>query len=302
LAVIEFLTAERPRALALQKAVQAAAAREPPLVPRPATRDGSSLAQGPRLRPAITSVTPIVMPVCGATPVTVVGRDFDSKADVLIGGTKCVVVVRHPPGEIVVLSPPARHDAPTTGVSVAVRNTNGEQDVLENILTYLPVSAFDQVADGLPESAAAATLSPQLAFKEGVPPTLDGVVPAVCPLVGGTVQLLGANFAPEGMIVEVDSTVIADVAVMPDGRAAVFNSPPMAAGQHSIRVTNPDGLSAVLENILFYLREAPLPSPPALPVQRVVPAPVSAPRQTAPQHQRSLSQPPTALHRVWGKH
>ncbi|MEZ4297787.1 MAG: IPT/TIG domain-containing protein [Polyangiaceae bacterium] len=100
-----------------------------------------------------------------------------------------------------------------------------------------------------------AVLAGKLRFAEG--PVIESVEPAVAVPSGGTrVMLSGRNFA-RGCTVTLMGTLAPQVAYESDKRL-LFTAPAHEAARGAVRVTNPDGLTVVLEDAFEY-RAAPPP-------------------------------------------
>jgi hypothetical protein len=237
---IEYLSAQRPRLLALQNTVQDAASKEPPIVIGPT----GSRSVAPQ--PTIASVSPVVVPLCGATPIVITGENFDPLAEVLFAKTKCKVIARSA-GSITVMSPPSR--SPCT-IAITVRNPDGESVTVDGLISYHPLESFDETDGVLPR--------PNKAVAKATPRRLqlDVVDPVMCPLAGRALRLLGAGF-DAGLRVEIGGVAVSDFVVSEDGEEALVTAPPLPQGLYDIRVTNPDGKVAALPKVLAYLKELP---------------------------------------------
>lgn len=88
-------------------------------------------------------------------------------------------------------------------------------------------------------------------------PSISSINPAVVPLSGGRISITGQNFSNRATV-EVDNSK-ADCEYI-DSRELLVTIPPLGSGFKGIRVSNPDGTFAHLENILLYSKELDLPS------------------------------------------
>ena len=158
--------------------------------------------------PTLTSITPVVGPVAGGTPVTLAGTNFRAGMQVRFGGVLAPLGSINPGGTSATVTTPA-HAAGAVDVSVT---TPGGTATLPGSFTYVAVPSL-------------ATVSPN----EG-------------PTAGGqTVTLTGANFRA-GMQVSFGSTAATGLVVVSPTEATVV-TPAHAVGAVGVTVTTPGGTS-----------------------------------------------------------
>lgn len=168
--------------------------------------------------PKLRNVSPSMGPTAGGSVVTVQGTSFQSGASVAFGGVAATGLGGWTDqGQIQVATPPH----PAGKVNVAITNPDGLSDTLQNGYSY---------------TAA---------------PTIAAVSPSSGPTAGGTVvTITGGNFQG-GATVSFGGVNAGSVTVSNPSQIQTV-SPPHAAGTAEIRVTNPDGQSAILSNSFTY--------------------------------------------------
>ena len=171
--------------------------------------------------PYVGAVSPASGSTSGGTAVNITGGRFASGATVSFGGSAAsnVAVVG---GSSLTATTPA-HSA--GAVSVVVTNPDGQSGSLGNGFTYLAPA-----------------------------PTLSTVSPSVGLTTGGTsVTLSGANFAA-GAKVTFGGSAASNVVVSSSSSITAV-TPSRKAGAVDVKVTNPDGQSAVLTGGFVYKRK-----------------------------------------------
>jgi len=176
--------------------------------------------------PVITAVSPASGTSLGGTQVTITGSGFQEGAKVLFGTTPANNVVVVGPTGIACLTPPG-----SGTVSVTVRNPDGGQAVVTDAFTYIP------------------------------PPTISKVVPSTGPESGGvSVTIEGTGFSKNPisrvyfgtkLVPEADTTVMSATAIVviaPSGQGSV-----------TVKVQNPDGQVASLDQGFTYVPPTPAP-------------------------------------------
>lgn len=168
--------------------------------------------------PKLKSVSPSMGPTAGGSVVTVQGTSFQSGARVTFGGVAATVLSGlTSEGQTQVAAPPH----PAGKVNVAITNPDGLSDTLQNGYSY---------------TAA---------------PTIAAVSPSSGPTAGGTVvTITGGNFQG-GATVSFGGVTASSLTVSNPSQIQTV-SPPHAAGTVEIKVTNPDGQSAILSNSFTY--------------------------------------------------
>jgi hypothetical protein len=172
--------------------------------------------------PSVASLSPNTGPTAGGTTVTITGTGFTGATGVSFNGTSAPFAVNSDT-RITTFSPP--HAAAT--VNIQVTNLQGTS----------PVVAADQF-----------TYQP-------VVPAVLGLTPNNGPTTGGTsVSIGGSNFR-NATGVSFGGTA-AEFGINGDTQITAF-APAHAAGQVDVRVTNPDGTSAIVPNDQYNYQAAP---------------------------------------------
>jgi len=167
--------------------------------------------------PTVSSVAPPRGAAVGGTAVTITGTGFGAPATVTIGGVAAANVVVAGATSITATTPPGA--AGPAAVSVT---TSGGTASLAGGFTYVPA------------------------------PTVTGVHPAAGPTAGGTaVRITGTGFA-SGATVTIGGAGATNVVVV-SATSIMATTPPHAAGQAPVVVTNPDGQAFALSGAFTFV-------------------------------------------------
>ncbi|MDS1029511.1 IPT/TIG domain-containing protein [Bacillota bacterium LX-D] len=177
--------------------------------------------QEPLSYPTVKSVTPAKGPTVGGTEVTISGNYFKSGVSVYFGVNKCpstdVTFIDYK--TIKCITPAGEAGA----VDVLVVNPDLGQAFLKSGFTYIQVNN----------------------------PTLTSVTPSQGPAHGGTaIAIQGKDFA-EGAIVYLGGTQAENI-VFVDSTALTAVTPAGDPGRADVKVVNPDGGYAILEDGFYY--------------------------------------------------
>lgn len=178
--------------------------------------------------PTLTSISPQSGSTAGGTSVTLTGSNFVAGAAISFDSSAATNVTVVNASTITVATPP--HGAGQASVTIA--NPNG-QSVTGGSFSY--VAPPSQPANPAPTLSS---INPQSGSTEG----------------GTSVTISGANFL-SGATVTFDTGAATSVSVVSDSTITAV-TPPHAAGEANVTVTNPDGQSASLTGVL-----APLTNP-----------------------------------------
>ena len=173
---------------------------------------------------AVTMVTPRFGLTAGGTPVTIVGKGFQEGASVKFGDIAVDATVGST--NIVFETPP---HAPGL-VNVFVTNRDGQKAGLVGVYTYMEPS---------PSAVSVTSISPAVGSVEG----------------GASVVIAGTGFTQYASVTfggAPGHLGVLTTAFLYDGSLYV-QTPPHAAGQVDVVVTNPDGLSGTLPNGYSYV-------------------------------------------------
>ncbi|WP_191330423.1 IPT/TIG domain-containing protein [Frigoribacterium sp. ACAM 257] len=178
---------------------------------------GFTYLAAPVTAPVLATLTPDSGPVGGGTPVTITGTGFTPDATVTVGGTAGIVPddVSDDGTELTFTTPPnAAGD-----VQVTVTTDGGTSAPLTFTYEAAPVGA----------------------------PVLTGLAPASGPAGGGTVvTVTGTGLAPGSTVTIGGVAGIVPDAISPLGTSLTFTTPPGAAGDAPVTITNLFGTSAPL--------------------------------------------------------
>jgi len=178
---------------------------------------GFTYVAAPVTAPVLTTLTPDSGPVGGGTPVTITGTGFTPGATVSIGGTAGIVPddVSDDGTELTFTTPPgAAGDVPVT-----VTTDGGTSAPLTFTYEAAPAGA----------------------------PVLTSLTPETGPAGGGTpVTITGSGFLPGSTVSVGGTTGIVPDAIGVGGTTLTFTTPPGAAGDAPVTVTNLAGTSAPL--------------------------------------------------------
>ena len=190
---------------------------------------GFTYVAAPVTAPVLTTLTPDSGPVGGGTPVTITGTGFTPGATVSIGGTAGIV-----------------------------------PDDVSDDGTELTFTTPANVAGGVPVTVTTdgGTSAPLTFTYQAAPagaPVLASLTPESGPAGGGTsVTITGSGFLPGSTVTVGDTDGIVPDVIGVDGTTLTFTTPPGAAGDAPVTVTNLAGTSAPLE---FTYVAPPLGSP-----------------------------------------
>jgi hypothetical protein len=177
-------------------------------------------------QPSLTSIAPTSGPASGGIPLTLKGSYFVSGATVTIGGASAKVTF--------VSSSELRVTTPALSVgthTVAVRNPNGQSDVL--------VSAFTT-------------------FSSTGAPTFSSVSPTSGPTTGGTlVTIRGTGFA-SGVTVYVGQSKLTSLQLI--SSTEIRGRTPAGSGLTFIRILNSNGKYVYAANVFRYISSTSLTS------------------------------------------
>ncbi|MEX2230384.1 MAG: IPT/TIG domain-containing protein [Dehalococcoidia bacterium] len=184
-------------------------------------------------RPVVNAVTPATGVIAGGTTITITGTGFAAGAAVSVGGAAATNVAVVSATQITATTP-----AGVAGpAAVLVTSADGGISGLASGFTY--------AGDG------AATPPPTT----GDIPTITSVTPASGSASGGTaITIAGSGFVP-GATVRVGGAVADGTAVI-SSTQIVATTPAGTAGNTSLIVTNPDGVSAVAAGGFTYSASA----------------------------------------------
>ena len=176
---------------------------------------------------AVFSVTPPTGPMSGGTPITLQGHGFAPGTTVIIGDSLASGVAVLSETTLIAVSPPGDKGPAKVQVIVPGKGTA----VLDNAFFF-----FD------PDSPLAV-------------PTLNGVLPPVGPVTGGTIAKVLVSPAMDGSLVFAGGQ---PAKVLGVGKAVlVVEMPPHDAGAVSVSVMLPDGKATTLENAFTYYEPKP---------------------------------------------
>ncbi|MBS2022432.1 MAG: IPT/TIG domain-containing protein, partial [Deltaproteobacteria bacterium] len=172
--------------------------------------------------PKATSLLPATGPLTGGTIAVLAGQDFSPQSTVTVGGVQAQVVYGSA-NSLVVFVPAG---ATATAVNLTVKNPDGQSFTLPGAFTY---------SNG--------PFGPQ--------PTLSSIQPNTGPDTGGSyVQLAGSNFQTGAIAIVGGSQLNRTTIVSSAFATGLTASGPI--GPTLVAITNPDGLSASINNGFLY--------------------------------------------------
>ncbi len=184
--------------------------------------------------PTLSSVAPASGPTLGGTGVTLNGTNFQAGATVQFGSVQALAVANpaNSHGEtLTATTPPGVAGL----VAVTVTNPDGQSAVLSDGYTYY-----------LSGSAV---------------PTISGLLPVTGPTTGGTsVTIAGTNFQTSGVTTVQFGSALASAVLVQNATTVSATTPGGNAGAVDVKVTDPDGQSAVLPSGFTYTATSPAPT------------------------------------------
>lgn len=187
-------------------------------------------------RPVVTAVSPASGSAAGGTSITITGTGFPAGATVSVGGAPATNVSVVSATQIVATTP-----AGTAGpAAVTVTAPGGAISGLASAFTFT--------------SAGTSTTPPA----DGDIPAITSVNPATGPASGGTgITITGSGFM-SGASVRIGGVLATNTTVINANQIAA-TTPAGTAGNTSLIVTNPDGVSAVAASGFTYTAAAGTP-------------------------------------------
>lgn len=170
-------------------------------------------------KPVVNSVSPSTGASGGGTAISIAGTGFAAGATVTVGGAAASNVVVVSATQITAITPPGAVGAAT----VLVTGGGGAISGLASAFTYTTGSTTPPPISGIPQ--------------------ITSVTPASGPAAGGTaITVLGNGFV-DGASVRIGGVIAATTVI--SATQIVATTPAGTAGNTSLLVTNPDGVSAV---------------------------------------------------------
>lgn len=179
--------------------------------------------------PTLTSVSPGSGPIAGGTSLTLSGSGFVQGATVTVGGSPATEVQVLSSSSITAVTPAGSAGAAT----VAVTNPDGGSAALGGAFTYLGPPTVTSVSPGTgsPSGGTRVEIS-GTGFQPGASVSFGGSS------ASGVASAAGAPMAVAGAPAS-DVTVVSSTRIL-------ATTPPGSSGPAEVRVTNPDGQSAIL--------------------------------------------------------
>ncbi|MDA0365850.1 MAG: IPT/TIG domain-containing protein [Chloroflexi bacterium] len=186
-------------------------------------------------KPVVNAVTPWTGASTGGTAISIAGTGFAAGATVTIGGAAASSVVVVSASQITAITPPGVVGAAT----VLVTGSGGAISGLASAFTYT--------------SGSSTPTSPPI----GGIPQITSVTPASGSPAGGTAITIIGNGFVDGASVRVGGAVAVTTVI--SATQIVASTPAGTAGNTSLIVTNPDGVSAVASGGFTYATTAGSP-------------------------------------------
>lgn len=193
------------------------------------------LEQLPPEPPVITNINPASGPQAGGTDVYIDGKNFENGLQVYFGGQEATIVQHYSKTRVLVKAPASNVAGP---VDVKIVNPNGDETVKTEGYTYI-------------------------APPPPAPPSITKIYPASGPMEGGTdVYIDGKEFA-SGLQVYFGGIAAPVTQYYSKTRILVKAPASSVAGPVEVKIVNPSGLEAVIEDGYTYIAPPP-PAPPSI--------------------------------------